>query len=152
MEYIYGAHCLCNTDVIAMPNYRNSMKWSWFEFELCICLGKKEKWSCDSLKIWGFVFSFCVCNFSDQICCNRVILKLLKKKVTFKMEVHMLMVKLYHYDNFLCNLRYLGRKNTLLTWTGNSRCLFYMILQKSMFLLEKKITKSVVKYETTLYF
>lgn len=42
----------------------------------------------------------------------------------------MLMVKLHRYNNFLCNLRYLGRKNTLLTWVGNNRCLFYLILQK----------------------
>ena len=45
VECIYGAHCLCNSDVIAMSDYRNSMKLSYFEFGLCIWFGKNEKHS-----------------------------------------------------------------------------------------------------------
>lgn len=78
VEYIYGAHCLFNTDVIAIPVYRNSMKLSCFEFGLCICSGKNEKHSFDSLKMWGFFFStlkfvlsFSICNFNVQLRCNR---------------------------------------------------------------------------------
>lgn len=116
-----------------MLGYRNSMKLSWFVFGLCICFVKNVKCRYDNLKVWCMYFSVHWGLYSTFVYGTSMSKYALIgifdhfKNLTFLMGVHMLMIRLHYSDCFPCNLRYLG---ALLTWKGNSMCLYYLILQR----------------------